>query len=59
MNRIKYCAIMAAGFVALAASPAFASSVCPVITGGNAGGGGGVSGTYITDGGVTDGGCTD
>lgn len=43
--------------MALAASTAFASSVCPVMTGGNAGGGGGVSPTYIADSGGTDSGC--
>jgi hypothetical protein len=41
----------------LAGSSAFATSTCPVMTGGNAGGGEGVSADYIAHSGVTDGGC--
>jgi hypothetical protein len=41
----------------LAASTTFAASICPVMTGGNAGGGGGVNPTYIADSGGTNGGC--
>ncbi|MGA8938677.1 MAG: PEP-CTERM sorting domain-containing protein [Acidobacteriaceae bacterium] len=49
--------MLAAGLFALAASPAFASSVCPVLNGGYTGGGGGLSSTYTADSGVTNGGC--
>ena len=41
----------------LAADCALASSVCPVMTGGDAGGGGGVSSAYIADSSGTNGGC--
>lgn len=44
-------------FAMLATNYAFASSACPVMTGGNAGGGGGVNSTYIADSGGTNGGC--
>jgi len=50
-----FCALLV-----LMASSGFATtitSICPVMTGGNAGGGGGVNPTYIADSGVTNGGC--
>jgi PEP-CTERM motif len=56
MNRIKNCVVLAAGLVALAAGPAFAASVCPIITGGTSGGEG-ISSTYTADSGVANGGC--
>ena len=49
--------IAAASLSLLAAQTMFAASICPIITGGNAGAGGGVSPTYVTNSGVTNGGC--
>ncbi len=43
--------------LAFTSNTALATSICPVMTGGNAGGGGGVNPTYIADSGGTDGGC--
>jgi PEP-CTERM motif len=54
MNILKLAAVLAFGV--LAPSAAFASSVCPVISGGS-NDGQGVSSTYIADSGVTNGGC--
>jgi hypothetical protein len=53
----KFSFFLAAALVLLAANTMFGASVCPVMTGGNAGGGGGVSATYIAGSGATNGGC--
>jgi hypothetical protein len=54
----KFSLLSTAVLFVLAANSVFAAtSVCPVFTGGDAGGGGGVSGTYIADSGGTNGGC--
>ncbi len=55
LNLTKYLLASAALF-ALASGPAFAASVCPVLTGGNSGGFG-VDSTYSADSGGTNGGC--
>ena len=52
--------LLAGCLVLFAASTAFGTpttAACPVMTGGNAGGAGGVSATYIADSGGTNGGC--
>lgn len=51
------CVTFAAWVVLLTANTVFAASICPVMTGGNAGGGAGVNAAYTAGSGVTNGGC--
>jgi hypothetical protein len=53
----KFSFFPVAALALLAATTMFGASVCPVMNGGNAGGGGGVSATYIADSGGPNGGC--